>query len=270
MVLDLTGVYAKLDRAYDHLEALEQEAIHFMERKPYGLGKDVEDEGRRHIGTLNVYRQPGINFGILIGDCASNFRAALDHLVFAVARDVLDSATLKSVGGNLMFPISTDPNTWPKTADYRLNGIPDVIRACIKGHQPYTTHNPAKDAPLYAVHWINNRDKHRVVHAVTGSVAPTRAKVDINPPVSRDKIVKYEVADGLLIEDGTQVIKIEFSEPVPQVDMDCDIVLQIFIREISTSKDIREILTEAGQHIQRIVANVIGKEIPRDPISHLT
>jgi hypothetical protein len=123
---------------------------------------------------------------------------------------------------------------------------------------------------LFAVNWINNRDKHRLVHTVAAVAGLTRARLAFNPGIPADKIVRSEFSNAPFAEDGAQVFRLDLVDPIPNVDVDLDIALQIFIRDVSTTQDIRELLLEAGQHVQRIVANVASKDLPREPISHLT
>src|SRR5204862_8169161 len=93
--LDLSGAHAKLDRAYEHLQALNAEIERWVARYPYGLRHEVGDEGREHVGFLEVYRRPdSAQFGLLIGDCAHNLRSALDHLAFAAAAEGLAALRL--------------------------------------------------------------------------------------------------------------------------------------------------------------------------------
>lgn len=83
MPIDLMGVHAEIDRAYVHLHAIEDELARHNQSQPYGLRQESEDEGRTHVGYVDIFREPGGAFGVLIGDALNNLRSALDHLVHA-------------------------------------------------------------------------------------------------------------------------------------------------------------------------------------------
>lgn len=254
MSLDLTGVYAKLDRAYEHLHALDEEARKFVRTYPYGVRQQIENEGRRHISTLDIFREPDPTaFGVLIGDCAGNLRAALDHLVFAVGRVNLSGADFQTWGHRLAFPICTSPKAWEsELKGHRLEGIPDPVQAEIKRRQPYITDNPAEHAPLAVLQWINDRDKHRLVHTVAGYVLPAQINFTPEIPAGTD----FYFGAPPYTESGAEILSFDLPEPIPHMQVKFQMMLQISLRETAVTEDVRELLLQAGQTAQRIVANI--------------
>lgn len=184
MALDLTGVNAKINRAYEHLQTLHEEIEIWAHTDPYGMRQKVSDDGREHSLTLLVHRYPDSPaFGLLVGDCAQNMRSVLDHLVFAVASDVLSEQELADAEEGLAFPICTTQGAWESAiARGRLRGIEGEVLAAIQKRQPYDTPNRGEQAGgplLSALHWLNNRDKHRVLHAL--AAFPTMAEIRFTP-----------------------------------------------------------------------------------------
>jgi hypothetical protein len=252
MAPDLAGVHAKIERAYEHLHALQSEVVTWVERYPYGIRTEVHDEGRLHTATLEVYRRPdSARFGLLIGDCAQNLRSALDHLVFAVASDSLTDERLAEVEDSLAFPICTTLGAWNTALERgRLEGLSEGVRAEIERRQPYHAGNPTEHW-LYALHWLNNRDKHRVLHAI--AAFPEPAAVEFMPELPGPN-------EGFVTpppyQDGTQIVWFRTEQPSPDVQMKCDIIVEIRVRETPLPEDIRELLLKIGQLIQRIVSDV--------------
>ncbi len=86
--LDLTSVYAKLDRAEEHFKAVDAEIAKwansshhepFFERGGYGT--------RLGIAVTHVGPPPDlIRWSIILGDCINNLRSALDHLINAFTK----------------------------------------------------------------------------------------------------------------------------------------------------------------------------------------
>jgi hypothetical protein len=254
MSVDLTGVHAKIDRAYEHLHALDEEARKFLRRYPYGVRQECQLEGRRHISTMEIFREPDTpTFGLLIGDCANNLRCALDHLVSAVARDTLTAKAFRQYEQALAFPICASPAEWAEALRrHRLEGMPASALAEIERRQPYQTRNPPQQAPLALLQWINNRDKHRLLHTVAGYLAP--AQIDFTPEVPAGS--QWRFGRPPYTESGTEILSVELPHPIPDMQMKFQLMLQISLREAPVTEDVREVLLQAGQTVQRIVAEV--------------
>jgi hypothetical protein len=252
MSLDLASANSKIERGYEQLQALHSEVVTWVQRYPYGLRHDVQAEGRRHAGILEVYRPPdSTRFGLLIGDSAQNFRAALDHLVFSVASANLPEAELAAAEDRLAFPITTTPEKWKGAAERGLlEGLGSGVRAEVDRKQPYHADDPTETV-LYALHWLNNRDKHRILHAV--AAFPQVATIDFIPELPGPS--EGGVAPPPY-EHGTEVFWARSAEPCPDMQVKADILVEIRVRETPIAEDIRELLLKIGQTVQRIVANV--------------
>jgi hypothetical protein len=165
--LDLSSSEAKVDRAFEHLEALEREAPAEYEKDgPYSVRFSQVDP---ETGWCEVFLVPNPKkprFGVLVGDIMHNLRCALDYIVTALA----DAS-------------GADPETkrgWPfhiKRPQFRgevidrhgmakpggpLAGITHGL-GLIEQLQPYRTQpNPRLD-PLFVIYRFSNADKHREV-----------------------------------------------------------------------------------------------------------
>lgn len=250
MTVDLTSVNAKIDRAYEHLNTLKSEVEDFSHRYPYGFRHYVQDQGRHHVGRLDIYRDPPLRFGILIGDSAHNFRSALDHFVAALAK-ALDPLAFRKHEADLAYPICTVEEAWKAAIErHRLEGIPGPIRESIQRQEPYKTHNPPDAAPLAMVRWLDERDKHRLIHAVSSYMVPTTLTFSptLNPERSRLRITNPPYT-----EPSTEVFDLTLLDPIPQMQVNLQPALQISIRDAPISDDARVMLEHIGQTIQRIV-----------------
>jgi hypothetical protein len=258
MPLDLSGVNSKIGRAYEHLHALDAEVQTWIRGYPYGLRHEIRDEGREHVGFLEIYRAPeSARFGLLVGDCTQNLRSALDHLAFAAAADGLaalglNSKELAKAEGGIQFPISTTEDAWGGALRIgRLKGVRDQVLAEIKRRQPCFASDPPEDDVLFALHWLNNRDKHRILHAV--AAFPHVAVIDFIPELPGP-------SEGHVVappyENGTKVFEAKSVERCPDVKVKCNFLLEIRVRETPIAEDIRELLLKIGQLVQRIASDV--------------
>jgi len=93
-----------------------------------------------------------MRFGILVGEIFYNLRAALDYLVFELAK--CDSGIEQD---NTQFPIEDSKERFKRSIDRgRLKGINPSHVAAIERLQPYNRCNWTKRLRTYS-----NRDKHR-------------------------------------------------------------------------------------------------------------
>jgi hypothetical protein len=252
MGLDLSGVNAKIERAYAHLQALDAEIETWIRSYPYGLRHDVEDEGREHAGVLEVYLPPdGQKLGLLVGDSVQNFRSALDHLVYTVAKDSLDEEGLAAVEGRLAFPICTSEAAWEtELAKGRLDGLSGEVQAVIQRRQPYHALDPTAH-DLAVLHWLNNRDKHRVLHAF--AAFPRLESLAFIPELPGPN--SGGVAPGPY-QDGAEVFRVRTGQPSPHMQVQAMMLVQVRVRDAPEHEEVRELLGRIGASVRRAVAVV--------------
>jgi hypothetical protein len=96
----------------------------------------------------------------MTGDALTNYRAALDYLVYALAvvRSGADPPPKKR---NLQFPIASTEENWKDALRRnRLFGLSEGVVAEIRAVQPY--HQTEPDSNLFArLRDLNDPDKHR-------------------------------------------------------------------------------------------------------------
>lgn len=227
----LAGVQAKIDRAFQHAQALREEIAAFNPHEFY----DTIDKERRqpqkgmitHTGFLHVKREPPIRFGIIAGDWAQNARAALDHLIYQVA---LLSARRRGDLKPVFFPIARTeaeyhapgPCDALSLRDRALAGIPEEHRALVDGEQPYLLGRgeAVERHPLAVISAFSNTDKHRVLHAA--AVRPL--SVHAYPLVGECTVdVALPPRTPRVIADGAHIYTIRmstFSGPDVKVGID--------------------------------------------------
>lgn len=258
---DLAGVGAKTDRGFEHLQTLSDAVDRYMKRHPYGFGHRVEDEGRRHVGMLQVYLPLRLNHqvGVLIGDVAHQFRSALDHLVVGFARRHLSPERFAELERNLAFPICTDDAFWKAALGRgRLEGLPERLVAEIESRQPYRTDDPPENALLAQLQWLNDRDKHRLLVPVGAFTLPT--EIGFNPPPPPGKHT-LTVTPPPYTNVMTQVFELTLEEPIPNMRVYLNFVEQVFVSERPFRQDIRQTLEYIGTLIRRITYDLYETDL---------
>lgn len=160
----LSGCQLKLDRAYEHVEALNREIAGFLKRKPYEPVGKFDRETSEYLVWMRVRDTPPVRWSIIIGEMVHNLRSALDHLAWQLVRANGGKPT-RDTG----FPIFTqDPfaesaneRTLERWQAMTAGMHPDDV-AIIQGCQPYKRGD--KMNSFFVLNSLSNRDKHREMH----------------------------------------------------------------------------------------------------------
>ena len=133
------GVRLKLDRAYEHLVALDNEIRAFFEVKPYRIALHQEDaNGLEYVLRCYLTHWPPEMLPLIIGDCLQNMRTALEHLAWQlvlVGGGSPDTRTAFPIFSD--DPFATGAKKWLRDRfKSSTKGMPSDAIARIKGLQP--------------------------------------------------------------------------------------------------------------------------------------
>jgi hypothetical protein len=172
----LRGCRAKLDRAYEHLEAFEPE---FFAATKQGIPITFRSEfdSQTQTVSIKIADVPEIpdRWMLIAADALQNFRAALNHLAWELA--ILGLRRCDETREPIWrteFPIATEPEK------FRADTIADLHplhQAMIKGFQPYHRGNLAPVYPLARLQRLTNTDKHRTLQL--GFIAPIESTIGL-------------------------------------------------------------------------------------------
>ena len=166
--LDLSSSQAKIDRASEHLCALDRESMAaFTKALPYLPGpiKIDEESGWADIVIVPQQVPESARLSAIAGDVHHNLRSALDYIVAALV--AASPATLTT---RHQFPIFEDPDEYrKKVADGNrpvgrsyLGNVKHGL-AEIENLQPYYCQPNPIDDPLAHLQRFSNYDKHRSI-----------------------------------------------------------------------------------------------------------
>lgn len=167
----LEGYTLKMNRAEEHLQAIDQIVHRFGESDFYESFGDKDYKGRLVARVRNV-QPPPPELSIRIGECAYNFRSALDQLAYALAEAHTEPLTAK-LASSSAFPIyPTGPRFGghgARPARDKIEGMSRGARAAIERLQPFHRRKNPRLASLWRLEELSNIDKHRKIH-VTSAV----------------------------------------------------------------------------------------------------
>lgn len=171
MTNPLWGHWLRIKRADEHRRGLHDRIAEFIHDQPYGVTYEFRDQRREvSIGVERVNPTDDdkavLEWGIAVGDCIHQLRAALDGLVYALteATNKPPPPERRNPLREVSFPIVTDPSAWPEATSRRLWGVPDESLPVFREVQPFFTgpEDPKRE-PLAVLNELWNVDKHRAI-----------------------------------------------------------------------------------------------------------
>ena len=143
----------KLFRAEQHLDQFNAVFEQFSGQYPYRAVRDPDLKEAEVRLRVPLVIPPRLR--LLLADFAHNARAALDQLAWQLALLTTDKPYWRTE-----FPIFFENNPG---IDERIKDLPAEAKVEVKSFQPYQAGDRADRDLLWALHCINNTDKHRVI-----------------------------------------------------------------------------------------------------------
>ncbi len=255
----LAGCEAKLRRAQQNLELLDNEIGRYLDRHPEPIPRvgEFDRETNGHVRwRFRPIEHPAPILGAVIGDYIHDLRSTLDHLAFELSfldtRGKIPPRTIAFPCCRLRDPVPDGPLAWnSKTTRKKLIGINTRHRALIYRAQPCYRRKDTPSSPrtiarrrrnaLADLEDFWNHDKHRTLEPVASAPFDIRAAVvafrDCEP---LGDLVFYREVLGRPIEASTEVYSLPVRQtgPHPEVEVDCRVGVLITFRNGLPALDI--------------------------------
>jgi hypothetical protein len=165
MTRSLDGVYLKLSRADAHFDSIKEAIKGFIGPQPDLIPGDFDVDVGQYLFRAQRDGHSPTWISPLIGDCLHNLRAALDYVVWELARPHGTNRT--------QFPIFLDPVPYANRAPKMIKHTPPECSAIFERLQPFYGPNsnmfdplwrdPAT-MPLARLYLFDNLDKNRALN----------------------------------------------------------------------------------------------------------
>jgi hypothetical protein len=253
----LDGVLLRLDRAQEHIDAIDAELRRFLDRDPYEfLPPEPHPDLRQIWCWVKVKEQVPANCSAMASDAIHNMRALLDNLMYALA--------VKHTGqdpppfdGSIAFPIHTKSTMWNPNSR-KVGSIDPRARAIVESFQPYHRGQGSHEHPLWVLHELSNLDKHRFPQIVGMVVSTSTFNFDKHVSGARVWLTDQPLRNGTHVvgkidlsrartratgPDEVEVspsfgVGVCFDEPSPNTEDSAQIILEddllAFVREVVT------------------------------------
>lgn len=225
----LAGARVKLERAREHLIALNDKMAAFLTREPYELVEERLRDGRELVVRVRIHETPPLSWSGVVGNCLQDMRSALEYLAWELARLNLEHEPPRDTS----FPIYLQPDGFfakgkdgkPKRGSgrHKVRNMHPFVQALIEETQPY--HRPTGLSPgvvprevveggwesvwrldeLWILNELARYDRHRafLVGAVASSIggsgsglaSPEESKVRLGPFEDDGLVARYVFAE---------------------------------------------------------------------------
>jgi hypothetical protein len=192
---------------------------------------------RKWHGIMHVYKPAREDWPVKVGEIIHNLRSSLDHLVYEASG--IDPKT-----GNpytrTEFPIYNDEGEFDRNAPRKMRGLNAATEAFITRDQPFKFPlSPGDVHPLWALHELNNADKHRLLNLMFVDVHEADYIPGIFPGKTPLTVGHFPVEMSVPtsvspLEDGAELFSFTTRDPIPddaQVNMQSHISFGVFFRD---------------------------------------
>ncbi|HST34930.1 MAG TPA: hypothetical protein VLJ80_15575 [Solirubrobacteraceae bacterium] len=223
----LAGVEAKLERAREHVERLEADALAFVERDPYRITVEYDVESDWHIAKAWIIEEPPLALSVVFGEFAYECVSALNHAIWQLAARKRGRSKVEAIKREVQFPVALTPKRFLKEPVIQHRHVSKAAIAVLNELQPYKRFGAlvGSEHPLALLKAAADTDKHRVLAPRWGSVRLQDIHWVLNPSrsdPSRKTIGRFIVPRNQTLEDGTNVMGIRFDSANAQAKVDVE------------------------------------------------
>jgi len=252
-------VLAAASRTRDHGQAYEYQQ--------FDNRGDGDDPLVRIQWRLRIREPYPERWGLLIGDCLVNFRAALDHAVWAAVQDHSGPPRRPE---SVNFPICpTSASFKTPLRDVRPLLAPRVWEL-IEAVQPLHGGEVVHTSPLEILRYLNNRDKHRTLQLLSLNFV-NLFPIEVHGETPVDVVEQWQKEGP--VQDGDVVARLKFRRPVgdrPAVDV-APVMAHRASLQISDNpveyRDLASLMDGIREEVLLILAgfgSLLGDDVPTD------
>jgi hypothetical protein len=167
MTVNLDGPRAKIQRAKEHRDALENDinAVLNGKRHQIQLRAKLDSDTGEHVFRVGVMPDDWrLRVAVVLGDIVHCLRSALDQLAWQLV--VNHSGRPKTVKGKLDIEFPIKYRRKALSSQYTFGRVARSDRAILDVAQPYKGTGNPKLHGMALIHQLSNRDKHRVLSPI--------------------------------------------------------------------------------------------------------
>lgn len=204
MAHPLDDARAKLERARQHLTNLKRQATRLgRDSDRHRILVDYDADEGQYVVYSKTSPEPLPNLSLILGDLVHCARGALDFVAWQLASKKLRREPTKQEAKRIQFPITFDLARFDESRLWPF--VSRKARSEMLRHQPHAGSDPS-NYHLAVLHWISNRDKHRLVVPQFAFINPPLApKYTFKPLLPPGTIAAWTLLTGPSSDDPADV-----------------------------------------------------------------
>ncbi len=215
--LDLSGVYAKMAWARIHFQTLDVEIAKWLVDDAHRVIYERNEDLTQHYLRAEFGAKPRIDrWPLMVGDCVTNLRDTLDHLIYAIAH--LPESPLPAKADSAAFIIRDKPENFTKDARSRLCSVPDSVRDAVLSFQPFNRPHAVLPPLLSILSELANGSKHKLLDFIFTAPENLAANFVSHGGVHYES-VRFAVNRAGIVE-GVPFLVVETPAPDPNFRFD--------------------------------------------------
>jgi len=239
--VDLSGSWAKLDHARQHIGVLRHEIAQAGAPDPNSILLSRKYEPAEGAVVYRIERVVEIrnSWPLIVGDAIHDLRSALDHLMWQLAIVYLGRQPNRREAPNIQFPVIRKLREFNGHRYLRYVQLADVNR--LKPFQPYKRARKGQRHPLPKLAQLSNTDKHRKLHLLV--IIPQSASFTNRGDAFRDCIphpttpdpqgqpagIVEHIAPRRAPRMGDPILRILVQPTGPNPDVEFDVMLNGYV-----------------------------------------
>lgn len=266
MTHPLDGIWAKIQRADEHIRSLDSEITSFLKSDVYKIIGHTQEETKEHVLHV-IGPPPPLRFSVIAGEVIHQCRSALDHLIWQLVL-----ANHGTPDRRHEFPICDTPGKFKEACDRRkIKGISDTATDIIKSIQPYNNPKGFQWHPLWVLHDMDVTDKHKLLMVVIATASIDGSTLAINPGQPSVSILGLSEPKwpARPTEDGTEILRIRLGEPAPQMNVNVKPTVQVVFEKYGPVSE--QPVIHCVNQLRNVAVGTIKKfvlELKRNRASH--
>lgn len=252
------------------MKALMADMEQWLASEPYQLDPQRTNdhcEYRLHAHIPEDKLPPILKWALVTGDALSNYRGALDQMVYTLAAlntDLPEPADAH----RLSFPIATSEPQF-ETMGRAIEQLPREARSQIESVQPYRSdrYDNVAHHPLVRLRDLNNIDKHRLLHFAVLNVTLFEGAFKVRGSEGEDHGGAVWVNTEPLEQDAP-LVTVRFDRPTELDETDVHLRLRIAFHptdgEASSGRSLPEEMNDIREEVFRLV-NMLNPKLRERP-----
>jgi hypothetical protein len=197
---DLAHIREKFGWAGKQKDTMDAAIDAWYKSNAYGIKGSLDEAPGWFVLELRELNPPPIEISLLFADWIHNLRSVLDHIAFTLTPNADERTS---------FPVVRESKNWRSTHMGRIPDFPSEWLGKVEVAQPFQYGSRCDEHPLYILHHLDIREKHRFIVPMVLTSLSTIPQFFFNRPTLEGEtlqLMSWQAPPGTKLVDGTKIL----------------------------------------------------------------